>query len=62
MKPESAAYYGQAGLRDLYARIVPLGRPGAAREVAQTIAFLCSDQASWITGQLYNVDGGHTHF
>lgn len=59
VKKESAAYYeGQTALRDLYARIVPLGRWGTAKEVAQTAAFLCSSQASFITGQEIVVDGG----
>jgi 3-oxoacyl-[acyl-carrier protein] reductase len=37
---------------------VPLGRLGEAREVAAVIAFLLSDDASYITGQLINIDGG----
>lgn len=36
----------------------PLGRIGAPEEVAQTIVFLASDRASFITGQVLNVDGG----
>jgi len=36
----------------------PLGRPGFAQEVAQTIAFLASDHASFITGATLPVDGG----
>jgi NAD(P)-dependent dehydrogenase (short-subunit alcohol dehydrogenase family) len=59
VKDESAAYYGgQTALKELYARIVPLGRWGTAREVAQTAAFLCGPQASFITGQEVVVDGG----
>lgn len=36
----------------------PLGRVGQASEVAELIHFLASDQASWITGATYSIDGG----
>jgi len=36
----------------------PLGRLGNAEEVADTVLFLCSDGARWITGQSLNVSGG----
>lgn len=36
----------------------PLGRIGTPEEAAQAIAFLVSDRASFITGQVLNVDGG----
>ncbi len=38
----------------------PLGRMGAPSEVAALIAFLCSDEASFITGSAYDIDGGVT--
>ena len=46
---------------DHYARTgktVPLGRMGEAEEVANVIAFLASDAASYVTGVCINVDGG----
>jgi 3-oxoacyl-[acyl-carrier protein] reductase len=36
----------------------PLGRLGNAEEIADTVLFLCSDAARWITGQSINVSGG----
>ncbi|HEV7395489.1 MAG TPA: glucose 1-dehydrogenase [Pyrinomonadaceae bacterium] len=36
----------------------PLGRVGSAEEIAELIAFLASDRASWITGATYSIDGG----
>ncbi len=37
---------------------IPLGRLGAPEDVARVVAFLCSDDAAYITGQVINVDGG----
>lgn len=39
-------------------RMVPLRRAGSGDDIAWMVAFLCSEQGSWITGQLYTVDGG----
>jgi NAD(P)-dependent dehydrogenase (short-subunit alcohol dehydrogenase family) len=41
-----------------YADTVPLGRIGEPEEVANVIAFFCSDASSYITGQVLNVCGG----
>jgi len=37
----------------------PMGRLGEPQEVAQAIAFLASDEASFITGAILPVDGGY---
>jgi 3-oxoacyl-[acyl-carrier protein] reductase len=37
---------------------IPLGRVGAARDVAAAVAFLASDDAAYVTGQVLAVDGG----
>lgn len=37
---------------------VPLGRMGQPQDIAETVAFLASDKAAYITGQVISVDGG----
>ena len=37
---------------------IPLGRAGKPEEIAKLAAFLASDDAAWITGKIYRIDGG----
>jgi 3-oxoacyl-[acyl-carrier protein] reductase len=48
---------GAAGLEAMTPR-VPLGRIGEPRDIADVVAFLASDQARYVTGQIITVDGG----
>ena len=48
--------------REILDRIVeeiPVGRLGETREIAALVAFLCSDEAAFITGANYSINGGH---
>jgi 3-oxoacyl-[acyl-carrier protein] reductase len=39
---------------------IPMGRFGTAEEIANVVAFLCSERASWVTGATVVVDGGQS--
>jgi NAD(P)-dependent dehydrogenase (short-subunit alcohol dehydrogenase family) len=43
---------------DTFAPLHPLGRVGTPADVANAVVYLLSDQASWVTGTIINVDGG----
>ena len=45
---------------DDYAKSNPLGKVGKVEDVANVAAFLVSDEASYVTGSLYTVDGGES--
>ena len=51
------AVHSQA-IIDAYHDAIPLNRYGSEQEIAEIIAFLCSDKASYVTGQIIAADGG----
>ena len=46
--------------KEAYAKAVPMGHMGEATDIAETVAFLASDGAKFITGQKISVNGGNT--
>ncbi|WP_237757953.1 SDR family NAD(P)-dependent oxidoreductase [Legionella oakridgensis] len=46
-------------LWDYYISSIPLKRPGQPDDIANMAMFLASDKANWITGKVFEVDGGH---
>ena len=46
------------GMREAVMRMIPMGRKGQPEEIAYAVAFLASDQAAYITGQILGIDGG----
>jgi NAD(P)-dependent dehydrogenase (short-subunit alcohol dehydrogenase family) len=59
LKEENLSFFKQDSPKRLRCEAVsPLKRMGHASEVASVVEFLCSDRASWITGQNILCDGG----
>jgi len=52
----------EAGVKAGFEMQIPLGRYGTPDEVAAIITFLCSDDASYVSGSFYTVDGGMTNY
>jgi NAD(P)-dependent dehydrogenase (short-subunit alcohol dehydrogenase family) len=48
----------EPGRLDRIAPLLPMGRPGEPEEIAETVLFLLSDAASYVTGAVLNVSGG----
>lgn len=59
LKEESRNFYmNNSQLCDLYKQTIPLGRMGTSEEIANVVAYLCSEKSSFITGQDIVIDGG----
>ena len=54
------AFTNYEEVRDVTAKLSPLGRMGQPQDLAGACLFLCSDKASWITGHTMLIDGGTT--
>jgi 3-oxoacyl-[acyl-carrier protein] reductase len=51
-------YAATKAQRDLLLQQIPLGRLGSTAEIAALVSFLCSDMASYITGETVHINGG----
>lgn len=58
IETELHAKGGEPGRADKLAHMVPMKRKGSAKEVAMAIMWLCSDEASYVTGSTLDVTGG----
>jgi len=58
--PMNSWWTDDADVRREVVAAIPLGRPAQADEIAAVIAFLASEEASYVTGALWTVDGGLT--
>jgi meso-butanediol dehydrogenase/(S,S)-butanediol dehydrogenase/diacetyl reductase len=58
--PITAGVSQMPGLRDEWIRRIPIGRAAQPEEMAKVVAFLASDDASYMTGSIVVADGGTT--
>lgn len=61
VSPGLVPHPGQASddtYRDAFKSMVPAGRLGRPADVAGAVAYLASDEAAWVTGEVLHVDGG----
>jgi 3-oxoacyl-[acyl-carrier protein] reductase len=54
--------YADQATRERVARMFPAGRWGTPDDAARLVAWLCTDDAAWITGQVINSEGGFRRF
>jgi len=55
----SEALWKNPEIRDRYLQTTPMGRTAQPEEMAGAVVYLCSDAASYVTGQTLVLDGGH---
>jgi len=60
--PMTAPLFGNPEMRKVIDGMTPMGRIGRADEIAAAVLWLCSDQASFVTGHPLVIDGGATAF
>ena len=57
LESEMSDFLADAAKENLLS-LIPLGRPGNTKDIANAVLFLASDAAGYITGQVLSVDGG----
>ena len=59
MQTKAEKEFGDAGKWREFVSGLPYGRPATVEEVANVAVFVASDRASYLSGIVINVDGGH---
>ncbi len=55
----AAGLFATEAVYESYIDNIPLGRTGQPDDIASAVRFLCGPEASWVTGTVLSVDGGH---